>query len=297
MDERTMCIYHGRCDDGFASAWVMRKAFGEVNLEFIAANYAEDPPDVTDRKVYLVDFSYKREVLEEMSKKAQQIVILDHHKTAKEEVQPLLDDLSGNVIGVIDMEHSGCMLTWRWFFGCEQPPDLLFYIQDRDLWLKQLPANDFVITALRSYPYDFKEWDKLMQVPIDDLIKEGAPIMRYHRRLVDEAKSRMVIRAFPEKYGVPYEEHNVPTVNVPKYLASEVAGDLCEDLDPDTGEQFPFACCYWYDDTGKIEFSLRSKGKFDVADYASRNFGGGGHKNAAGFRVDTFEEAMHLRND
>ena len=124
----SMCIYHGNCADGFGAAWVVRKALGEI--DFFPGKYQEPPPDVTGKDVVMVDFSYKRPVLLEMAEKANSILILDHHKTAAED----LLDLPANVTAKFDMGHSGAMLTWEHFFPGEAPPPLLLHIEDRDLW-------------------------------------------------------------------------------------------------------------------------------------------------------------------
>jgi nanoRNase/pAp phosphatase (c-di-AMP/oligoRNAs hydrolase) len=44
-----------------------------------------------------------------------------------------------------------------------------------------------------------------------------------------------------------------------------------------------FAACYWDTPEGRV-FSLRSIGDFDVSEIA-KQYGGGGHKNASGFRL------------
>lgn len=47
---------------------------------------------------------------------------------------------------------------------------------------------------------------------------------------------------------------------------------------------YPFAACYWDTPEGRV-FSLRSKDDgFDVGEIA-KQYGGGGHKHASGFRV------------
>lgn len=70
--------------------------------------------------------------------------------------------------------------------------------------------------------------------------------------------------------------YNVPVVNAPYMWASELGNELCQ------GE--PFAATY-YDTAEARVFSLRSKDDgVDVSEIASE-FGGGGHRNAAGFRV------------
>ena len=83
---KTLCIYHGNCADGFGAAWAVRKALGAENVDFHAGVYQSPPPDVTDRDVIMVDFSYKRDVVAEMAEKARRVLILDHHKSAFEDL-------------------------------------------------------------------------------------------------------------------------------------------------------------------------------------------------------------------
>lgn len=45
------------------------------------------------------------------------------------------------------MTHSGAMLTWFYFFPEIEPPLLIKYIEDRDIWTKALPNTD-----------DFSSW-------------------------------------------------------------------------------------------------------------------------------------------
>ena len=61
-------IYHSNCADGFTAAWVIW--YKHPDWEFYPGKYQEEPPDVTGREVYFVDFSYKRPVILEMAKKA-----------------------------------------------------------------------------------------------------------------------------------------------------------------------------------------------------------------------------------
>ena len=258
-----LCIYHGNCADGFGAAWVIRKVFGGA-VDFHAGFYGKEPPDVTGKTVYLVDFSFKRTVLLEMAKKAEDIFIFDHHKTAQAD----LVDLPENVHCVFDMTHSGAILTWLQFFPIEEPPELLEHIEDRDLWLFKLNSTREILASVFSYPYDFEVWDKLMITPKGVLIVEGSAIERKHHKdiaeLVRVSKRRMKIGGY-----------DVPVANLPYTLSSD-AGHLM-------GKGEPFAACYMDDPSGRT-FSLRSADDgVDVSEIA-RRYGGGGHAHAAGFK-------------
>ena len=67
---RPLCIYHGNCADGFGAAWVVRRALGD-NVEFVPGVYGfPNPEHIEGRDIIMVDFSYKRPVLDKMAMRA-----------------------------------------------------------------------------------------------------------------------------------------------------------------------------------------------------------------------------------
>ena len=266
---KKLCIYHGNCLDGFAAAWAVRHALGE-NIQFYKGIHQQPPPDVDGLDVYLVDFSYNKEVLEGMLKTAASITILDHHISAEENLSELLQ--VGTIKGLFDMDKSGAMLAWQWFIPDQQPPVLIKHIQDRDLWLFKLDGTREINAALSSYPFDFKVWDKLMSSNKDELKalkRDGEAIERKLQKdikgLIASGVRRMVIAGY-----------DVPVLNVSSAYVSDAGHIMSE------GEAF--AACYWDHPDGR-SFSLRSaENGIDVAKVAKK-YGGGGHKKAAGFTV------------
>lgn len=283
---KALCIYHGGCDDGFAAAWAVRAALGD-QVEFYPGVYQQDPPDVAGRDVIMVDFSYKRPVIEAMAESARTILILDHHKTAQDDLAPFTsvpglssiaeewgrskqgDDTARRVNALFDMNRSGATIAWDFFHPGQPRPGFLNYIEDRDLWRKQLTGGDEFSIALRSYPQDFKVWDELIACHPLDLIGQGEHIQRYYRRRVEELKA--------SAYPALFAGHQVMVANAPYFAASEVAGELAEGN--------PFGACYFERGAGLWQYSLRSRdGGVDVSEIA-KQFGGGGHRDAAGFTV------------
>ena len=297
IQRKTMCIYHGNCADGFGAAWVVRKALG-TDVEFVPGVYGQEPPDVTGKDVILVDFSYKYDVLSALAYKANSIIVLDHHKSAAEDLarfepfhagieEDTSHDDGSRLLGwktahdmaysqngpaiacCFDMNRSGAMLTWDHYFPDQEPPQLLRHIEDRDLWLFRLDGTREIQANLFSYPYDFEVWDQLMAADVQTLRSDGAAIERKHHKdvaeLVAVTKRRLVIGG-----------HDVPAASLPYTLTSD-AGHLMAQ-----GE--PFAACYWDTPDGR-SFSLRSTDEgLDVSEIA-KQYGGGGHRNASGFRV------------
>lgn len=285
---KPLCIYHGNCADGFTAAWAVWKALGD-NCDYYPGVYNDPPPDVTGRDVVMVDFSYKLPVLEAMMQPrgARSLLILDHHKTAAEDLaglpgaRPKWDQhvaFAGapacDPVGVVfDLERSGAGIAWDYFHpGVERHP-LVNYVEDRDLWRFKLPFSREIAANIFSYEYTFKNWDWIadeLNAPmgVSTIGLEGRAIERKHHKdvaeLVRTSKRRMVIGG-----------HEVWCANLPYTLTSD-AGNLM-------AKGAEFAACYWDTPDGRV-FSLRSVGDFDVSEIAKK-YGGGGHKNAAGFRL------------
>jgi oligoribonuclease NrnB/cAMP/cGMP phosphodiesterase (DHH superfamily) len=264
-----LCIYHGLCADGFTAAWVVWKFYGEGHVDFHAATHGDPPPEVDGREVYIVDFSYPRRVIEEMARRARKLTVIDHHITAAQDLEGMIRN-DGVVDGAFDMDKSGCLLTWEWFFKDREPPQALLAVSDRDLWKFELPWTREIFLALTSFPYAFETWDALMEDDrLETLRQEGIALDRKQQKDIAEtiaAGSHLITIA----------GHTVPACNVPSPWASD-AGHLL-------AQGHPFAACFWIDGE-KIAFSLRSAlDGLDVSEIAKR-FGGGGHQHAAGFTL------------
>lgn len=283
---KTMCIYHGNCADGFGAAWVVRQALG-ADVEFVPAVYGQPAPDVQGKDVIIVDFSYPYELLVLMSRQANSILILDHHKTAQDDLgrlffagrnyQEFVVDCAAecacnnapHIGALFDMHRSGAGLAWDFFFPNRPRPALINHIEDRDLWLFKLEGTREIQAAVFSYPYDFDVWDQLFTQDPTQLLADGKAIERKHHKdvaeLVAVTKRRMVIGGL-----------DVPVANLPYTLTSDAGALMTQ------GE--PFAACYWDTPDGRT-FSLRSTDAGEDVSAIAKQYGGGGHRNASGFRV------------
>lgn len=272
MIPNPLCIYHHDCADGVAAAWAVREYYaGQV--DFWPGVYGDAPPDVTGREVVIVDFSYPRDALIEMAAKACRVLVIDHHKTAREE----LIDLPANVHTLFDTESCGAMIAWANFHTGTMAPLLFDYIQDRDLWRWKVPGSREVTAAIYSHPLTIDTMADLIKTPIPTLLRDGAALVRKQQRDI-EAIVRNAVRY------IAFGELSVPAANVPWFLASEVAGELAK------GQ--PFAAAY-HDDADGRKWSLRSTPEGADVESIARALGGGGHRHAAGFR-QTRDEALEV---
>jgi hypothetical protein len=262
-----ICIYHSGCPDGFTAAWIVHHVHSAVGgIELWPAQYGDDPPDVAGRDVTIVDFSYKRPIMEHIRDTAKTLRVLDHHKTAAEDLHGLAGP-EGSVV-IFDMNRSGAMLAWDYYHQGEDPPPLVCYVQDRDLWTRALPDNAEVFGAITSRPYTTEAWDALAAAPLDQLVAEGRAVAMYRERLIEQA----VANAFEGRVC----GHAVLVANCAYAIGSEVAGRLAEGR--------PFGAYYLDLPGGVRQWGLRSTDAgLDVATVAE-SAGGGGHRHAAGFK-------------
>jgi oligoribonuclease NrnB/cAMP/cGMP phosphodiesterase (DHH superfamily) len=270
---KPLVIYHSPCADGFTAAWAAWRKHPDWG--FHAAMYGKPHPDATGREVYLLDYSYKLPEMEKLIGEAKRVVVLDHHATAQADIQPLID--SGRVEGVFDMEHSGAYLSWKYFWPDSPVPRFVELVEDRDLWKFTSAYTRPASAVFFSYPYDFETWNMLYEqcestTGLTVLVAGGEAIERKHHKDISEL---LALTATTEKIG----GYVVPVANLPYTLASDAANKLSE------GE--PFAATYYIDKEGSRVFSLRSKENGMDVSQVAKQYGGGGHKHAAGFTLKT----------
>lgn len=288
---KPLCIYHGKCADGFTAAWAVKAAIGDC--DFHPGIYGEPPPDVTGRDVIMVDFSYKRPVLDTLASAAQTLVVLDHHKTAAADLAGLPPPADGPwspdgmlhwarecnapcaCHALFDMERSGAQIAWDYFHPGKPRPLLVDYVGDRDLWRFKLIWSREVNAFIFAHEYTFANWDYLgrllcTSMEVQRVADMGSAIEKKHHKdvaeLVDVTRRTMRIGGM-----------DMPVANIPYTLTSD-AGHLMAKHDQGV------AACYWDTPAGRV-FSLRSTESGPDVSAIAKGYGGGGHKNAAGFQM------------
>lgn len=190
MDKENLVIFHGPCDDGFGAAYAAWKYLGD-NAEYCQRGHAdslETLPSFIGKKIFLLDFSFKKEVMARMFQEAKQVIWLDHHKTSFQmfsdesvlperivsrvsegELEVCSDDtgallscyvekdhftnhytyIYGNHIIILDNNRSGSLITWDFFK--ELAPDREM---EQPLLLRHIDDSDrwkFLIPYTKSF--------------------------------------------------------------------------------------------------------------------------------------------------
>ncbi len=266
--KEVLILYHAQCYDGFGAAWAAWKVFG-AHGDYLPVTHGHPFPDVplmAYRQLYILDFSYPRPILEDVTHHTSlQLTILDHHKTAQ-------DELHGLAYAQFDLTKSGAMLAWEHFFPGITPPKLIQYVQERDLRQFTLPCSREVAAWLQKWRFDFQEWEHaahLLEAQAEEVFREGAALLQWKMQLVHQICDAVQWHTIGQ--------HTVPVANTSVFFA-----DVTEELLQRFPEA-PFTAYYVDRGDGLRHWGLRSRGDFDVSAVA-QSFGGGGHKAAAGFR-------------
>jgi len=277
MDKNIIIIYHGPyCCDGFGSALAAYLKFGDNAYYYPTSHGSDIPPDVTGKIVYILDFSYKKEILEKMINQANCLKVIDHHKTAEKELEDINDQYK-----IFDMNHSGAILTWKYFFPDLEAPLLLQYVEDRDIWLKQMPNTEEVTTALFDLPKDFEVWKEyLNNQKIEELIEKGSAVLEHNKLEVQKITNSAFITNWNIKIDNEDHDFNVAVCNSPT-LQSDIGNYLVANKFKD---EVDFAAVFYYDGE-YTKFSLRSTNDKQDVSIIARIYGGGGHRNAAGCAI------------
>lgn len=296
------CFYHSD-HDGKASAYciyhwasVKPQSF-PYKVDFIMMDYGKPFPIHLidkDEQVFIVDFSIQPEEMDKLLQITQDVTWIDHHKTA-------IDKYEGfrcNIKGIRRIDESACVLTWKylnwWSKGGMPPyvdeklitspdycpedkkenvlPRVIELVGDYDMWwYKHGDETRRLQAALCAY--DTSPWSNIWRKCIEDaafwqqLQGEGELVLRYKDNTSREMRESI---SFP----VIFEGYKCLAMNAARCNSDTMGGE-------ESFKTYDILMPFFYD--GKqFTISLYSR-TVDVSEIAKK-FGGGGHKQAAGFQ-------------
>lgn len=276
-------IFHANCTDGLAAAGCAYQIFADT-AEYIPMHYDQEPDlnRFTNKLVYILDFSFKRNIFNAIVEVAKRVVMLDHHKTAFEEFagnnREHYTITSDSVEVLLDNNRSGALLAWNHFnpLQVDNAPLIIRAIDDRDRWQFKLDKTKEINEGLRFVAHTVKDYALAIEDDdVDTLIRIGSILV---------VKTDQQVKGTMKNARIAQDEngHKFAIVNCPSSITSELGNTLCKELDID------YALMYTINEAErKTIYSLRSVAHFDVSEIAKKR-GGGGHKNAAGYVVKDF---------
>lgn len=294
---KVIVAYHDNCIDGYTSAWVANTALEAQGLRtvLLPMSYNEESTQELLSKLkewedyialYVVDFSLTIGTLVAINRLYPKLVttILDHHKTAFERYAPTTEINSqayfvGEAAGadiILKNNFCGASLCWNYFHPETTVPQLITYVEDYDLWLFRFgDTTKWVNKYLVQQEKSIKSWDRIAtRMETAGGFSKTTQLGRELQILHDKKVEAVAVQAVPmELWG-----HKGLAVECFYELTSDVGHMLAT-------ESGTFGAMVILDlKDKKIKWSLRSNGDFDVSEIA-KYYGGGGHKNAAGFET------------
>jgi hypothetical protein len=273
-DPSPLVLYHGRsCPDGFAAALAARLFYG-ANAEYLGLDHGDiktvdDLPALQGRAVYILDFSFDAAILQGIEERAAKLVLLDHHKSAAEK-------LTGFACrcGVVhfDMSKSGARLAWEFFHPDAPVPDLVRFVEDRDIWAWQFSESAGFLAALDMEPFDYDRWAEIAAFTPEQLTAFMA-----RGQAMDEKFAKLAADIAEGAQPVMFNGQSGLMVNAPGVFHSLV-GEL---LSKKSGT---FALMWTAGKGGVVKVGLRSQRGYDCIPLAE-SMGGGGHAQACGFKI------------
>jgi nanoRNase/pAp phosphatase (c-di-AMP/oligoRNAs hydrolase) len=273
----THVLYHKACPDGFASAYVAWTKLGD-NVKYLPVSYNDPPPNIKNGKVLVCDFSFKEKATKKLIKNNEVFFNIDHHITAVDNLNNIDDKYK-----YFDMNHSGAILTWKYFYPDIEPPIFLNYIEDYDLWKFEFEETKAFNAVTKQIPFSFYKWDKFKDEKyLNKLIKKGKIIIDYQNSIINYQLKHICIR----RQNINDNSYKIAYLNT-NHLINEIANKAVLDLDCD------FCVIYSYDESNNLtRFSLRScDNKVNVSTIA-KLLKGGGHRNASGLSRSGFHNSI-----
>ena len=310
---RITIIHHADCIDGFGAAYAAWRRFGN-SARYRPLHHGETAPldEIAGQDVYILDFSFPPAELEVMAASAQSLTQIDHHASAR---GAWADRLTRTANGsetfshselplqiIFDLNKSGARLAWEHFLPEQELPLLLQHVEDQDLWRFALAETSRICRALRLQSFDFAVWHSLVEQTSNrsseryrELLHSGSAIENFCRTETERlAGSRLRMRARLRgeaidplqavRHGQPVISDGDNSWQAVEAIALNANALFASELGHLLAEQGGIGLIWQLADDGEAKVSLRSRGHLDVAAIAMR-YGGGGHRNAAGFRM------------
>lgn len=271
-EKKIYVLYHSNCLDGSGARYAAEKKFGN-KAEYIPVQYGRKLPKLIDGScVFILDFAFTRELMDELYERMELLMVVDHHETAMKALQ-------GRPYAIFDMERSGAVMAWEFFHPGTEVPQILLHVQDRDLWKFLLPGTRELMAGLMPRQKLFNTWDLAASDSEDGryfmemLHAEGRPLVQYTDDQVRISRSQTkVIDWLGYKVGIVNTTALISEVNQGIYMDEELAVDFSITFFVNTIDN-------------QVILSFRSKGNVNVEELARTVLGGGGHQKASGARV------------
>jgi len=282
-----LCIYHSVDLDGWMSAAIVNLWFEsgvqapDKTIEFIGWNYGDPIPDYSEYShVIVCDVSFPKETMENINK-CHSFVWIDHHVSAIQAVGDI------DCAGIRRTDFAACELAWMHFFPEKPVPELVRLLGMYDCFRHK---GTFEESKVLEFQYgaraEIHGWEqayfylKYLNSDLDILTvhNKGVTIYRYLLAQAKDIYKRGFQVVFMEgdigRKFICFNTERFNPVNFGiDYHADGYDGAACFHYKHGSTPKWMFSI---YNDNGMVDCSVIAKA-----------LGGGGHKGASGFILDT----------
>lgn len=324
-EKRVACIYHAIDLDGWMSAAIVKHWFrdrfqikglreqydsSKDTLDFIGYNYGDPIPDLSKYdKVIMCDISFPKEEMRKIAENYH-FIWIDHHISALKDNAYLIDLAQcedSNINLKLDPRFAACELTWKYFFPDETMPELIRLLGRYDCFGhkgtdEEQKVLEFQYGA-RQCIRDYNEAYNGLVITKDDVLyssgqyfdnvlnqihANGKAIYKYLCTEAEQAYTNGFEIYFryspniPEHRNLGFTDHTIYRficINKERFNPINFGIDYHKD-------GYDGCASYFFDGNTYIFSLYNDNGELDCSNIA-KQFGGGGHKGAAGFRITT----------
>ena len=218
--------------------------------------------------IFVVDFSFEKETMGILNNVAN-LIWIDHHRTS-------IEKMEGHTIqGKREIGKAACELTWEYIYPARQMPIAVKLLGRYDVWDHSDPRTlpfQYGMRLLDDTQPDSRVWAKsfLERTFFYETLENGSICYKYQTQ-------QNSIYAASMSYEGEFEGYKAIIMNKP--FANSQAFDSV--YNPDIHD----IMILWGCKQGEFKYSIYTDKKdLDVSEIAKK-YGGGGHKNAAGFHT------------
>lgn len=274
--KNTICFYHCQDLDGLCSAAII-KYFKQDDVELIPFDYDYKFPwkEINrNSTVYMVDISLPANDMNLLNEMCD-LVYIDHHISKLNEL-----DLS-RFRGKQDATKAACVLTWE-YFSVSRVPLAVSLLGRYDIWDLDDDVLNFQngIKIENTDPNNLYFWENLFDQHLEhnivNSISYNGKTIRQYRETED--KNNIIRDGFEFKF----RDYKVLATNVTK------GGSLQFEGHPKVNDVDILMTFGWTNNRWNVSMYTK-KDNIDVSQIC-KEYGGGGHRKAAGCHFNTFSE-------
>ena len=277
-------------------------------ISFIGYNYGQPILDLSGYdKVIMCDVSFPKDIMYlEANCSNRKLIWIDHHVSAINDSKIDKFYQYDKTEGLRNTKFAACELTWKYFFPDKEMPEIVRLLGRYDCFghkgtNEEQKVLEFQYGA-RNYITNYKDAYKYLQMYFDREINKdennelinsiwtiGSNIYSY---LCTEAK-QVYKNGFPIRFVIPHPEY----IGEGQYKIVKFICINKERFNPINfginyhKDEYDGAACFYFDGN-TYNFSLyNDNGEVDCSQIA-KQYGGGGHRGAAGFRIKDLSEIL-----